>query len=265
MLCLSSARCYIDGALGACSTVNERSLSPIMFFEDFYQRSFWSDVSDRLLWWRYCLPNYAIIFGRWSLATKFCGTWYGAVRFGYCWISFLVYTNLAETKFWCWWCWWCQCHRNQSVVLLMRAAVAYQYSEAQRQQCTMQQAQRAGRNLVEHTCFGRTKCCGNFFLCGGNKMTLRVLDVAEFLCHRWYDVGRFGTCRINGFCFYLGLISTRGVVAVAVCLVRESERRRATPRGQSDTFLILPLRGHCQIAEKARRVSIRRMQNLLMS
>lgn len=65
----------IDGALGACSTVNERSLSPIMFFEDFYQRSFWSDVSDRLLWWTYCLPNYAIIFGRWSLATKFCGTW----------------------------------------------------------------------------------------------------------------------------------------------------------------------------------------------
>jgi hypothetical protein len=109
----------IDGALGACSTVNEPSLSPIMFFKDFYQRSFWSDVSDRLLWWTYCLPNYAIIFGRWSLATKFCGTWYGAVRFGYCWISFLVYTNLAETKFWCWWCWWCQCHRNQNVVLLM--------------------------------------------------------------------------------------------------------------------------------------------------
>lgn len=44
----------LSAARAACSTVNERSLAPIEFFEDFFgdecQISFWSDVSEHDLW-----------------------------------------------------------------------------------------------------------------------------------------------------------------------------------------------------------------------
>ena len=61
--------------------------------------------------------------------------------------------------------------------------------------------------VVEYTwCFGRMKYVLWQIFCGSNEMTLRVLVLAEFLWQQWYDVGRFVSCWINEFCFYLASV-----------------------------------------------------------
>ena len=111
--------------------------------------------------------------------------------------------------------------------------------------------------VVEYTwCFGRMKYVLWQIFCGSNEMTLRVLVLAEFLWQQWYDVGRFVSCWINEFCFYLASVwshrntKTRSFHVFqrrccCCCLPRArivalSCYPRA--RGQSDPFLSLPPR-----------------------
>jgi len=141
---------------------------------------------------------------KWCKAVN--GDWSGC---GHCWLG--VMTGFSLLCFSPWYYWWVLSELHDATASTGKL-VSYLPNE----------------NSLENLARWVAEFCGTRY--DGE----RFLALVDFLWHWWYDVGNFVSSWINEFCSYLTPTwshqNQRRAAAVAISLVRESDRCRAAPR-----------------------------------